>query len=478
MEREDEYGLYETFGLSGSFRALGNSDVVGGIFHYIPHRLPRVEVFCFTPEDTTSGLKNFIAGRVYKDKHFKCVHGVLEGQVAFTGLHAIKRLSRGSVYGFEFNYLLNDVIIGQLVYPGDLVSNLYIQFNLWEEFCFCTLDDHGDKKDINDLDVYVSEDLTISINVINRFEIKCENQILDMFDTDANDKYFFEEFKFLIQKCKERNAKEPFMLLTKKRENCFVDFKVNRDVMDLDIEKSNVIKFSNFLTVLTKFPAAPTFSKVLVRHSIQEEEDYVEASWLFSGLLPSNVVESASEKFNNRKAPITLSKIGSSWPRIVSSFFTQFDSLKKYVSILLANLTDNVSHIFKYTRTVDALEIFAKYQFGKLNFYSNAIDNYAFQDLKNSLLKSFDAVDVNDLGKKISATRAFVVHGDLSHKEIFDKVSESPVYFELIELVLYSYVQNIIGVPDDLRKEFQNYWVAKYNDMCWLNLKQNASGDG
>ncbi len=111
------------------------------------------------------------------------------------------------------------------------------------------------------------------------------------------------------------------------------------------------------------------------------------------------------------------------------------------------------SRQFKYTRTVDVLEHVARKANVKKH-YQWAVETYAFAELQDKLLTIFNATDTAKLGKAISATRAYVVHGDTAHKQIWETASQSPQLVECFELLVISYLQAAIGVPSDLRHNF------------------------
>ena len=74
------------------------------------------------------------------------------------------------------------------------------------------------------------------------------------------------------------------------------------------------------------------------------------------------------------------------------------------------------------------------------------------------------------MGRAISNLRASVVHpGNQEYMDLFDKIiHKAPVIDNILALIPLNYLQESIGIPEELRCKFQKYWLDIYSSYEYV----------
>ncbi len=462
-----ENSLFEPFEIQGAFSI--EESTVGGIFTAEPNKLFSLRTATFSKEAV---LKDTPWG---KYKTIPIIHAVPTGLRPVTLVETNVQRIQGSG-GIAITGISDYIISGGHFDQDKLFEGVVVSFNIWPEFCyaqgFAML--AGSK---DDLVTNIREAFSIACCDSTKRQLGYDGDFFDQIHfSDPVKETLQKEIAAVFEKVKKEQNTDHIEIWHKSQHDWFVRFERATGMEDLSAMEMDVRSFADLLLILTYCRTSAVACDLYTKRRDSSGHNY--SPLLFPVPITKDDLKH-SEKFVHQLAPITLPKLVNEWPEVLKAWYDKTDILYPYVNILRSNQSEEIND-FKYTRCIDALSMIgSELGFSKERKYQDVVNALGFDELHKYLMKIYGATTDKELGKSISASRAFVVHNEKAGGQSdWDSVRKCAHIVECMELLILSHIHHQIGVPDNLREAFQNHWLNKKQGIKYINdLKDSSNGD-
>lgn len=397
------------------------------------------------------------------------IHVTLEENTYCTVQNPVLIFSGASSGGMSAKGLSKHIVFNQYFNSSAAFDGVAVLYNLWPEFCHPQGFKQSAKYNADSIDVDTTESQKLVFTDRANFSIIPEESFFDAIHITPKSDALVSDIKLAFEKAKHETGIERFAVGLKSEHLWFVRFEQKIEIQNLEDAERSILHFAHLLFVLTYYPSTPVACDLFAPEKTSKGNEYeAEYPWMFAGPLDKKILKKA-EQFKHFWAPITFPKIKYSWNAVVRNWFSLKEEILPFVGILRTNMEGGASQ-FKFTRCADALELIGRKHKAKKH-YEWVVDNYAFLPLKEYLLKIFETDSVEKVGVQITDARASIVHGVEQKRETWDKVARVAHSVECLELIILSFLQKLIGVPDQLREDFQIHWLNKLKGMNWIKFQ-------
>lgn len=467
-----KYSLLETHSFSGTFvfDMKGQSFTAGGKLTIEPNKVSYffLQFFHNDPFVKVSNKNevNFVPA----------VHAIFENNVYVTLLKVRLQMSGFSNGGWSYDGLAEHIVMNNYLGLESEILGVNVSFNLWEEFCF----PRGFKKTVksneNPLVIDIGSDTKLKSMYSAKATMMDENSFFNSvsFDPEIKDIATI-EIQRAFENIKEKTEKNRISIFPRSDYLEYLQFIKSTSLGNLNEILKDIQYFSHLLFILTYFPSSVISADIVISKETSEgKEDKGNYSWMMPIGINKKVLQNPNS-FSFQMAQITYPKLKNDWPSIVQSWFEKREVIAPFLDVLLSN-SESSGFQFEFTRSVDAVKEISKNAAGanKKAYYQYAIEEYAYAPLKNKFLEIFEVSTFEELGKQISDARANIVHRDSSFSSSYKKVEKCAHSVDCFELILFSYIQSQIGVPDNLREKFQNYWLGRAKSKRYLKFTEEV----
>jgi hypothetical protein len=459
-----KYNLYEPLDLSGSFELAGTGKVVGGKLKTNPNQLLTFDLQLFNEQHDLMGSS--IGENKYGQVPY--IHAILEKHTYCTIQNPVLIFSGVSSGGMSAQGLSKHIVFNQYFNNSAAFDGVAVLYNLWPEFCHPQGFKQSAKYNADSIEVDTTESQKLVFNDRANFSIIAEESFFDAIHITPKSDALVSDIKLAFEKAKHETGIERFGIGLKSEHQWFVRFEQKIEIENLENAEQSILHFAHLLFVLTYYPSTPVACDLFAPEKTSKGTEYeAEYPWVFAAPLDKKLLKKA-DQFRHFWAPITFPKIQDSWEIVVLNWFSLKDDVLPYVGILRNNMEGGAVQ-FKFPRCADALK-----QIGRDHRdqqYQLAVEKYAFSNLQNYLFKIFEVSTCEAVGEHISKARAFLVHSNDEKRESWEKVKAIAHTVECLELIILSYLHKLIGVPDQLREDFQNHWLDKLKGMNFIKFK-------
>lgn len=467
------YDLYTELDSAGTFEPEDKEVFVGGKVNYSPLFLPSIQVYTLNNQSESADPIFSRNGDIRSSEvKLKYLHGYLDKGQIISAINCLSRSNGLSMAGRSYQVLAEHIILGRYFKDEDEFDGVEVGINLWPEFCLS--DAHRSTSELKEYDTTeVNDELSIQPVETVWYTPVSDERLFNVIGStlQREEEELVDAIQQTIADYKKANGKDTVFFDHKNDHSWRVKISKKTKAKDLNDLRVVVSDFCHLLFLFTGYPTTPISLRLFKTEQTSEGVEYPSYfNWLGSWVLDKKLRDRWKDQYRNFDAPISLDKVKPHWDQVLKTYYGKLDDIRPHLTTLISNVQDRSgSRQFKYTRTVDVLEHVAR-KANEKKHYQWAVETYAFAELQDKLLAIFNVTDTAKLGQAISATRAYVVHGDTAHEQIWETASQAPQLVECFELLVISYLQAEIGVPDDLRHNFQVQWLGKLEYLSWIRF--------
>lgn len=448
-----QYNLYDSFSESAVFKIDDVEGYYGGEIKYSPEDgiTGSINCFCdqplFTCEDS---MQPFYVRAAFSDG--KCATLCK----CFLSRKFITEFNK--TFYFSACYIIFDTCFSQKM----SITGFDVVFNSWEEFYLGKIFLNKNIEN-NIISTKINDDISFSIYD------KPEYGLLRNYVFSCNIDEHRRISRIIDNALKEE--KKHLGVYTVRSKSLI---HVSNTIKCVDINSFYICirKIAQFIFVLTGVPTGPmTISLCLEEKDSNEYSGYSSHPFLFQPEMKKNMIDDTlARKGYAFEELFSYRDIEHDFSDILVKFFDNYTVFANILDKITYNQRIGISSKFTVASNIDAIAHIANIkEYSTKKKYDECIDEYAFDALKNYLRQIFSQYKKN-IGALISDLRSSVVHP--TNQEYMDILNDirhrSPFIDNILALVSLNYLQESIGIPEELRCKFQKYWLDIYSSYEYV----------
>lgn len=448
-----QYNLYDSFSESAVFKIDDVEGYYGGEIKYSPEDGITGSINCFCDQPLFAcedDMQPFYVRAAFSNGRYatlcKCT------------LEVKFRTFFSKTFYFTACYILNGICFHENI----KIKGIDIIFNSWEKFYLGKMPKNRNIEYKNS-PIKIVNNVLFCIRDIPEYGIFC-NYVFSP-DIDIHNR-----IQEIVQEALKNSGLCLDISTVKSTPLIHIDSEIN--FSDIDTYYRLIMKISQLIFVLTGVPTGPIHISVSGEHYFSDGHiEHGEHPFLFQPVIKKSIINNNyAYKGYIFQELFSYKDIEGVLPEIVKNFFVNYVTFFDIIDKITYNQKIGNSSKFTIASNIDAMSYLANIEgYQEKKKYDECIKNYAFEPL-NLYIKNLFPDRKEKLGRAISNLRASVVHpGNQEYMDLFDKIiHKSPVIDNILALIPLNYLQESIGIPEELRCKFQKYWLDIYSSYEYV----------